>query len=168
MTKQTPPDEEVLSLFLSSAEKLQAQVENLPEADLDLSRESGSWTIRQIVHHVADDCDVWSMCIKKAIATPGTLVRFEGFPGNEAWAEALDFDKREIGSAIHLISAHRHYLAQLLRHFSHAWDRSVRLANAEGEIIREMSVREMVKMLADHMQEHVERIERILSEKTAG
>ncbi len=136
MTRQTPLDEEILSRFLSSAAKLQAQVENRPEAELDLSREVGGWTIRQIVHHVADDCDVWSMCIKKAIATPGVLVRFEGFPGNEAWADALDFDKRAIDTAIQLINAHRHYLTQLLRHFSHAWDRSVRLANAEGQVLR--------------------------------
>lgn len=161
MTKQMPPDEEVLSLFLSSAEKLQAQVENLPEADLDLSRESGNWTIRQIVHHVADDCDVWSMCIKKAIATPGVLVRFEGFPGNEAWARALDFEHREVGPALDLIKAHRCYLAHLLEHFSDAWNRSIRLANAEGEVVGEMTVREMVKMLTEHMLEHVETIERI-------
>ena len=167
MTEQTLPDEESLSRFLSSAAKLQALVENLSAADLDLPGEGGGWTIRQIVHHVADDCDVWSMCIKKAIATPGALVRFERFPGNEAWADALDFDKREIGSALGLIKAHRQYLAQLLEHFSDAWERSVRLANAEGEIIREMSVREMVSMLADHMREHVEQIGRILSEKTA-
>jgi hypothetical protein len=66
-----------------------------------------------------------------------------------------------------LIKAHRQYLTQLLEHFSGAWERSVRLANAEGDIIREMSVREMVSMLAGHMREHVEQIERILSEKTA-
>jgi len=49
---KTLPDEEILSLFLSGAEKLQAQVKSLSEADLDLSREANSWTIRQIVHHL--------------------------------------------------------------------------------------------------------------------
>ena len=162
MTEQRLSDEEVLALFLSGAEKLQALVESLSVANLDLSGEAGGWSIRQIIHHVADDCDVWSMCIKKAIATPGVLVRFEGFPGNEVWADSLDFDRRETGTALSLIRAHRQYLAQLLKHFSHAWDRSVRLANAEGEIVREMSVREMVKMLTDHMLEHVQQIEEIL------
>lgn len=162
MREQTLPDEEILSRFLSSAAKLQALVENLSAADLDLPGGAGGWTIRQIVHHVADDGDVWAMGIKKAIATPGAIIRFEGFPGNEAWADALDFDRREIGTAIDLIRAHRKYLAQLLKHFSGAWDRSVRLANAEGEIVQEMSVREMVEMLTDHMLEHVGQIEEIL------
>lgn len=165
MKEQTLSDEQVLSRFITSAERLEALVLGLPREDLDLPSERGGWTIRQIVHHVADDGDVWSMCIKKAIATPGVLVRFEGFPGNEAWARALDFAGREVGSAVGLIAAHRRYLAEMLRHFSDAWDRSVRLANAAGEVRREMSVREMVKMLTDHLLEHVETIESTLARK---
>jgi len=163
MKEQRLSDERILSRFVKSAERLRTLVQGLTEADLDLRSEAGGWSIRQIIHHVADDCDVWSMCIKKAIATPGVLVRFEGFPGNEVWADSLDFDRRETGTALSLIRAHRQYLAQLLKHFSHAWDRSVRLANAEGEIVREMSVREMVKMLTDHLFEHVETVERTLA-----
>ena len=125
MGEQTLSDGEILSRFLSGAKQLQGIVENLSEAELDLSREPNTWSIRQIVHHLADDCDVWSMCIKKAIATPGVLVRFEGFPGNEPWADALEFDKRLIGTALELITAHRRYLGELLEHFSSAWGRTV-------------------------------------------
>ncbi|HEY76293.1 MAG TPA: DUF664 domain-containing protein [Thermoflexia bacterium] len=160
MKEQTLSDEQILSLFVASAERLRALVEDLSEADLDLRSEPGGWTIRQIVHHVADDGDVWSMCIKKAIATPGALVRFEGFPGNEAWAQALDFEGRDIGPAVDLVVAHRRYLAEMLRHFASGWDRSVRLANSAGEVRREMTVREMVRVLAEHLLEHVEVIER--------
>jgi hypothetical protein len=160
MSEMTPSDEQALLLFTSSAEKLQALVRDLSETDLDVLSEVDGWTIREIIHHVADDCDVWSMCVKKAIATPGVIVRFEGFPGNEAWAQALDFGQREIGPAIDLIGAHRRYLAQLLKHFSDLWDRSVTFANAEGKIVGEMTVQEMVNMLAGHMLEHVDTIER--------
>jgi hypothetical protein len=160
MTEQTLSNDEILSLFTSSAEKWQSLVQSLSETDLDLLNEADGWTIRQIIHHVADDCDVWSMCIKKAIATPGVQVRFEGFPGNEAWAQALDFERREIVTAMDLIVAHRRYLTQLLEYFSDAWDRSVKLVNAEGEIVAEMTVGEMAKMLAEHMLEHVEAIEK--------
>jgi len=165
MREQMLPDEETLSRFLSGAEKLRSLVKNLSETELDLSRRPNAWTIRQIVHHLADDCDVWSMCIKKAIATPGALIRFEGFPGNEPWADALEFDEREIGTALDLIGAHRRYLADLLEHFSAAWDRSVRLANADGEVVREMSIQDIVKMLTDHMQGHIEKIEAILADR---
>lgn len=168
MREGMPSDKEILSRFLSSAEKLQTLVRNLSERNLDLSRRPDTWTIREIVHHLADDCDVWSMCIKKAIATPGVLVRFEGFPGNEPWADALEFKRREIGTALALITAHRRYLAELLEHFSSAWDRSLRLANADGKVVREMSVREMVEMLADHMEGHIGKIQTILAEGRAS
>ena len=165
MSEQMLSDGELLSRFLSGAEKLHALVQGLSEEDLDLSPRPNAWSIRQIVHHLADDGDVWSMCIKKAIATPGALVRFEGFPGNEPWASALDFGAREIGPALDLITAHRRYLAEMLGHFPDAWDRSVRLADGAGEVRREISVREMVQMLTDHLLEHVETIERTLARK---
>lgn len=165
MKEQRLSGEQILFRFIKSAERLRTLVQGLTEADLDLRSEAGGWTIRQIVHHVADDGDVWSMCIKKAIATPDALVRFEEFPGNEPWASALDFGAREIGPALDLITAHRRYLAEMLGHFPDAWDRSVRLADGAGEVRREISVREMVQMLTDHLLEHVETIERTLARK---
>ena len=162
MAEKRLTDDEVLALFISSAETLRTLVQELSAAELDIPSETDGWTIRQIVHHVADDCDVWSLCIKKAIATPGAIVRFEGFPGNEAWAQALDFDQREIGPALDLMGAHRCYLAELLRHFPNHWDRGVKFANAEGETVGEMTVREMVKMLAEHMLEHVSTVEKAI------
>ena len=161
MVTMTPSDEQSLLRFTAGADKLCALVGDLSPAGLDASAEPNGWTVRQIVHHLADDCDVWSLCIKKAIATPGAVVRFEGFPGNEAWAEALDFDRRDAAPALELIAAHHHYLAALLEHFPEHWDRSVKFANAEGEMVGEMSVREIAGMLAEHMDEHLATIEQI-------
>ena len=164
MAEMTPSDEQILLRFTSSAEKLQALVRDLSETDLDALSEADGWTIRQIIHHVADDGDVWSLCIKKAIATPGVTVRFEGFPGNEAWAQGLEIGQRGIGPALDLIGAHRRYVAELVTHFSDLWDRSVKFANAEGEMVGEMTVRQMVNMLAEHMLEHVDAIEKTRAE----
>lgn len=165
MAEMTLRDEQILLRFTSSAEKLQTLVQDLSETDLNMPCEEDGWTIRQIIHHIADDCDVWSMCIKKAIATPSTIVRFEGFPGNDAWAQALEFGRRETGSAIDLIGAHRRYLAQLVMHFSDLWEHTVKFANSEGEIVGEMTIRQMVNMLAEHMLEHVNTIEKIRTQR---
>lgn len=125
MPEHTISDQDILSLFMKGAEKLQAVLQAIPPVEFDSPCEESGWSIRQIIHHIADDCDVWSMCIKKAIATPGILVRFEGFPGNEAWAEALEFKTREIETALSLILAHRRYLGNLLQHYSDSCDRTV-------------------------------------------
>jgi len=162
MTEQALSNQEILALFTSSADKLHTLVQNLSEAELDFRTDDDAWSIRQIIHHVADDGDVWSLCIKKAIATPGATIQFAGYPGNEVWGQGLDFEKREIWTAIDLIRAHRRYIAQLLEHFSGAWEQSVKFSNAQGEIVGEMTVGQMVKMISEHMWEHVETIEQAM------
>ena len=161
MAEQELSNAEILAHFRASAEKWFALTGSLSQAELDLSIEVDGWSIRQYIHHIAEDCDVWSMCIKKAIATPGVFVRFEGFPGNDAWAAALDYQNREVESALNLIESHRRYLAQLLAHFIDDWDGSVKITNAEGQTVGEMSVGKMVQMLTEHLLEHVEVIAKI-------
>jgi hypothetical protein len=160
MAEEPLPRAHSLADFVGIADELVTLVGALSDAELDLSRSPGQWSIRQIVHHLAEDGDVWSMCIKKALATPGASVRFEGFPGNEAWADALDYGERDIGFALQLIIAHRQYLAALLRDLD-AWDNSCKLVDAEGEVQREISVGEMVGMLTEHMATHVATIRAI-------
>jgi hypothetical protein len=159
MPELTKSQEKTLALFVAGAERLEAIIQDLPEEALDSACAPGEWTIRQLVHHLADDCDVWSMCIKRAIATPGVLVRFEGFPGNEPWADGLAFECRGVEPALTLIKAHRQYIAHLATHFSDAWDRSFKLGNAQGEVVREFSVREMIENLTEHMSGHLVVIE---------
>lgn len=89
MPELSAEQREILGRFRYGAEHLEKAVAGLTEEQLDLSMGPGEWSIRQIVHHLADDGDVWAMNIKKAIAFPEAWVRFEGFPGNDAWAEAI-------------------------------------------------------------------------------
>lgn len=160
MTALKPADQETLQRFISSGERLQAATRDLTPAELDAPSEPGGWTIRQIIHHVADDGDVFSLCIKKAIATPGAPVRFEGFPGNEAWADGLGFERRAVEPALALLAAHRAYIAALVADFPDAWEQSVQFFNDEGEPAGTMTVGQMVSMLADHLLEHVDSIEK--------
>jgi hypothetical protein len=163
MGEQPTPHSQVLARFLGVADELVGLVGGLSDDELDLSRAPGQWSIRQIVHHLADDGDVWSMCIKKALATPGAVVRFEGFPGNEPWAEALDFGKRAIAPALHLILSHRQYVADVL-HDLDGWENTVKLLDAAGVVQREISAGEMVEMLTSHMATHVATIQAICEE----
>ena len=144
-----------LTTFLASAESLAAELAGLTDAALDQSLARGEWSIRQIVHHLSDDCDVWCMAMKKAIATSGVMLRFEGFPGNDAWAAALDFAHRPIDAPMALILAHRRMMAQLVEQFPGAWDQQVIIGDDEGNEVGRASVGDMVGFLGDHMQEHL-------------
>ena len=159
MSKMSP--DQRLALFALGADKLAAALQGLSEEQLDLCCAPGEWTIRQIVHHVADDGDAFALPLKKAIATPGAPIRFEGFPGNEPWADALAFDKRPIGPALALIAAHRQTIVQLLEYLPDAWERCVTILDSQGQEMQEISGGSIVGMLAEHMDEHIGTIGRI-------
>jgi hypothetical protein len=156
---------EIIARFTAGSEQLYSLTANLTEDQLDQRLSECEWSIRQIIHHLADDLDVWSMCIKKAVATPGAVVRFEGFPGNDAWAEGLQFDRRPIPLQLELIGAQRRAVAELARHFSDHWDRSMRISDAEGKIRAELNVQDILVMLTQHTDEHLHSIEQILSDE---
>lgn len=152
---------DAVSRFLSSSAELVSAVADLPEAVLDCSSAPGAWSIRQIVHHVADDGDVWSMMLKKTIATPGLEVRFEGFPGNEPWANALAFDRRPIGPSLTLIQAHHAHMAQIAECFADGGESYyVKTYGPDGKEYR-FTLCGILEMLTGHLYEHLATIEEI-------
>ena len=146
-----------------SVEELVAIVESLSDKALDATPGEGKWSIRQTVHHLADECNIWPLCIKKAIVTPGGRVQIEGFPGNDAWVEGLAYDHRSVGPALDLLQAERRYLSELLRHFEHAWDHTVVLVDAEKGEERTLSVADIVALLTEHVKTHLKIIRGILN-----
>lgn len=161
MTDLTPSQKETLKLFTSGVDKLEAAIGDLSEQGLDSSDAPGGWTIRQIVHHVADDGDAWSMSFKKALATPGVPIRFEGFPGNDAWAASLAFDKRPVQTAVALLRAHRQHIKELAEAFPDAWSRCVTIVDSQGQTIQSVSAEQIIGMISEHLNEHVTAIEAI-------
>ena len=165
MSQLSAMQQVLLTAIEGSIERLEIDLAGLTYDQLDLSADKeatpGTWTIREIIHHLADDGDVWSMRIKQAIATPGVAVRLDGFPGNEVWAGRLDFEDRDVGPAIALIRAHCAYLIELLTRFSNAWDRSILIVDMVSGSERSLNVLQIVQMLVEHLEEHLEQIEGI-------
>jgi hypothetical protein len=163
-----PAQQQTLMVFLSTTRRLEEEVSGLTNEDLDHSLEPGSWSIRQIVHHVADDGDVWCMIFKKALATPGTPIRFEGFPGNEPWAKALSFDHRPITSALNLLRAHGEMMAELATTFPDSWEQCVKIVDESGNVVQDLSAGQILSMLGEHLQEHLLTIQMIKQKQTFG
>jgi hypothetical protein len=161
MTEPGLTREQIVTRFTSGPLLLSAALQGLPSAALDLSLAPGEWSIRQIVHHLADDGDAWCMALKKAIATPGALIRLEGFPGNDAWVAALHFDKRDLKAARALIDAHVQVMAQLVADFPAAWENAVTIVDGAGHVLQQVTVGEMIGFSGEHMTEHLETIEAI-------
>jgi len=152
----------IINNFITSLEAFDAVLANTPAEALDWVERDGEWTIRHVIHHVAEDCNVYAFIIERAIAMPGSKVVFGEFPGNDDWAERLAFGKRSTEPAIELMHAHRNFLAELVGSFPDRWDNNVNFFNEEGKQLATSSVKDMIIMLTDHMQEHSEMIEKII------
>ena len=65
---KSPTDKDsVIARYIEGPKLLEKALSGLREADLDIVPQKGGWTIRQIVHHIADGDDIWKMGIKQAL-----------------------------------------------------------------------------------------------------
>jgi len=152
----------ILDAFTKVIDDLDRLLATIPEEGLDWAKSDDEWSIREIIHHLTDDGNVYTFIIERALATPDCKVFFGGFPGNEQWAERLDFSQRPVQPALNLMHAQRVFVSELVGRFPDRWDNKVGYYNESGEKMAERSVAEMIVMLTEHMQEHLQMIDDIL------
>lgn len=153
----------ILSGFTNALDELDSVMQSVTDDQLDWSEREGEWRIRQVLHHLVDDGNVYTFIIERALATPGCKVFFGGFPGNETWADRLGFDQRPITHAFALLRAQRLFLAELISLYPERWGNQVGYYNEEGEKLVELDVERMILMLTEHMSEHTAMIQNILA-----
>ena len=161
MVELTQSQNEAIGILTSTAERLEAAVSSLSGEELDYSPGPAEWTIRQIVHHLVDGSIIWAMIFNRALAMSGEAIHsLGGFPGNEAWADALDFDKRPIGTAVALVVSHHRFMAEAASFFPDRWERYVTIPNPDGKEV-EITVGQIIQMIGEHLAEHVATIDAI-------
>lgn len=140
---------------------LEAGLAGLSEADLDRSSPQEGWTIREIVHHLADaDAMQTTYILKMALLNTGSTFDISWHPGNRAMSKTLNYTGRPIGPSVTLFRANREHILQILSSLPPAWDRYVvfKLSPEEKTTIR---IGEWIEGMARHLQEHVREINEI-------
>jgi len=157
--------DEALSRYREGPMILEHTVKELRDADLDAKPSGGGWTVRQIVHHIADGDDIWKMCIKMAIGNEQAEFSLAWYwsQKQDIWADRWAYSQRSIDVSLSLLQAGREHVLQLLASVPEAWNRAVVLRTPKGEI-EQIPVGFVIKMQADHLLHHVERIRAILKE----
>lgn len=161
MDEQLSDREAIIARYADGPNQLETAIAGLSEGELDIAESDGTWTIRQIVHHVADGDDIWKVFIKRAIGNPRgkfDLQWYWAMPQDE-WAKSWAYASREIGSSLALFRASRGHIVQLLEHMPEVWERSL-LVRWPNEEEQEVKVAWVVKMQAEHMPGHVDDIQR--------
>ena len=161
MGEQLNDWEEIIAMYAGGPNQLETAIAGLSEGDLDIAESDGAWTIRQIVHHVADGDEIWKVFIKRAIGNPGGVFDLDWYtaiPQGE-WVKRWSYASRAIEPSLALFRANRNHIVQLLEHVPEAWERSLLVRWSNGEE-QKVQVAWVVKMQAQHVIGHVEDIQR--------
>lgn len=153
--------EEVLAQYTEAPQKLEMVLAGLSGSTLDLATAPGQWTIRKIVHHLAESASLFMMQIKTALADSGTVFIRNSY-NQETWPETLDYAGREIEPSVALVKAIHAHIVQLVQHVPDYWERYVMAkaidATDEG---RKNTVGDWLEAMAGHIWEHCEEIREI-------
>ena len=162
-----PPDDKdkILQLFKQGPGILEKALADLSDNELDYTPLNGGWTIRQIVHHIADGDDLWKTYIKIALGNEQaefTLEWYLAFPQTE-WAKRWSYENRSTDASLALFKANRDHILQLLEFAPDGWSKSARFRDSNGEL-EVVPVGFVIQMQAEHVLHHVKRISAIRQE----
>ncbi|MBG0788110.1 MAG: DinB family protein, partial [Anaerolineaceae bacterium] len=144
----------LIANFTDALDNFDAALKPVPDSGLDWREGGEGWSIRQIIHHVAEDCTVYTFIIERALATPGTKMVFGDFPGNEPWADALGWDAKPVATALELMHVQRKFIAEMVSLLPDKLENEMLYFNDEGKDLGKGNVESMLKMLTEHMNEH--------------
>ena len=133
-------------------------INSLSEGDLDLSRADGKWTVREIIHHIADAEDIWKNIIKAAIGNPGCHFDMNWYPVDNKWAPAMGYSERGVQNSVELFRVSRKQIIEMLEYKPEAWNNFV---IAKWEYLPEgkkFLVGEIVSFQILHLKRHLKQI----------
>lgn len=137
-----------ISLIKSLPSDLRASVEALPASKLDTPYRPGGWTVRQVVHHVADSHMNAYVRFRLALTEDAPVVR----PYEESlWAELTDARGSNPSVSLALLDALHTRLVTLLESLTPAQFERTATHPAQGPI----SVDWLLQMYAWHGRHHV-------------
>jgi len=130
---------------------LRAAVERVGEARLDLVPADGSWTARQVVHHVADSEMTSALRLRRLLAEEDVVI--VGYP-EDVWAKRLYYHGRPIANSLAAIEAARATTLEILERMSEdEWQR----AGTHNELGR-YTPEVWLEVYARHCHEHAEQL----------
>jgi uncharacterized damage-inducible protein DinB len=128
--------------------QLEYAILNLDEAQLRTPYRDGGWTLRQVIHHVADSHMNAYIRFKWGLTESKPIIK----PYDEAkWAQLPDTEHVPINVSLTLLHALHARWHELMKHFTAAdWDKSV----VHPEHGREFTLWDLLGMYAWHGRHH--------------
>jgi len=166
MSETNPSRGELLANYVALPERLATAVGGLNQEELNQTGGPDEWSIRQIVHHLADGQTMWTVCMRVAIGTPGAAMQFPFYPGNDEWSERMAYAERIIEPGLAILRALHDETAGLLTLMPEAWERKVVVGVPGSGNERAYSVARIIEFTGEHFVEHLGEIEAIKEKAT--
>jgi len=147
----------VLELFPSRLEQL---VSSLNDEQLDTTYRPNGWTIRQVVHHVADSHHNSYTRFKWALTEDKPVIKYYY---EHLWAELDDGKNAPIEMSINHLKAVHSKLVYLLKGLS---DSDLNKSFIHPEYNEEIKLKENIGIYAWHCDHHFAHIENLLTRKS--
>ncbi len=140
-------------------EKLKALVHGLNDEQLDTSYRDGGWTIRQVIHHLADSHDHSYIRFKWALTEDSPTIKayFE-----ERWAELHDSKSAPILLSLNALKATH---AKLVYFINGLTAKDLEHVFIHPESNEEVSLNKNIGVYAWHSQHHYAHIENLMLSK---
>lgn len=155
--------DQIIAAYGQCPDQLEAALDGLSESHHDLSEHAGSWTIREIVHHLADGDDLWKSFIKQALGKTDDdlFVNWYWDVPQDEWVKSWQYQTRSIAPSLALFRANRAHIVQLLRHAPGAMSKRLRVRWPTEMGEQAMSVASVLGGQTHHVHEHIAEIGRI-------
>ena len=164
MSNLTQSRAHILHRFAVGPDLLQDAIHGLSDLQLDLSLMPESWSIRQLIHHIADGDYLWKEFLLRAAGEPEREFSLEWYwclPQDE-WVKRWSYAGRDLGPSLALLRANRQHTCVLLEQVPWLWETSLLIPTLQGRQER-VTVGDVVEMQARHVESHVDDIHQIRS-----
>lgn len=162
MSQITKSQDQTLARYAAGPDLVQAAIQDLDDTQLDLTLSAEGWSIRQLIHHIADGDYLWKEFLLRAAGDPEREFSLEWYwclPQDE-WVKRWSYAEREVSHSLALFQANRQHTLELLRQIPWLWEKCLLIPTRAGGQER-ASVGEVVEMQARHVEGHVQDIRQI-------
>lgn len=150
-----------LTEYLNTHGQLVQALEGLSDEQLKWKSEPASWSVTEVLSHLADHSIVVSFRIRDILAD--TKVQLPAF-NQDAWVSGQHSNQGKATDSLELFRSLLHYNSLLLgRLTAGEWEKSG--INFKGETVR---IADIVRSFTAHVQTHLAQIQRIRQGAEAG
>lgn len=146
--------EDPLEAWRSIVPLVRGMAEGLPEAELDRRREGAPFSIREMVHHVAEANVVAASIVIAALGSPGSVYDWSWMLPFGKWMEQMRYDQKPLAPSLRLLEALNDYVAAQIEPLADGLERTARLVDQPGAEPRAVTVAEILLQEAEHAREH--------------